>query len=160
MNINSSTAVVAVAHIAPNTKKGIQTQPFGPLADLHVVFTYDDLGVQRSDVNFRDTAYKAFLEKTEAVSPGAFEGVSGLITIASVPGDDHSGAVYWFNEPTRTVSQLVFDRDSDFSMEEFMLLFEAYDLKRFVGTAGIPSGRRPRLGDRMLIEQSQLAYAA
>lgn len=69
-----------------------------------------------------------------AASDGAIIGrmrelPNGFLFIATVPGDEHSGAIYLYSSARRAFFMLDWEgRDDDFSVEEFDALVEAFSL--------------------------------
>jgi hypothetical protein len=86
---------------------------------------------------------KAFL----AVSDGAIvsrlrELSTGLLFISSIPGDAHSGAIYFYSSIRRAVFMLDWaGRDDDFEAEEFDVLVEAFSLDLTLAPGACPATR-------------------
>lgn len=110
--------------------------------------SYEELGIASNEADYRWKAFDAFLRSEEIHCSEVKVGVCGLIAFASVPGSKGSGSLYWFHEPTRSVSSITFDDciESDtfrtgahFDLKEFESLYETHNLGRLTGSSAIPT---------------------
>ena len=86
---------------------------------------------------------KAFLAASDGAIVSRLRELStGLLFIASIPGQAHSGAIYFYSSVRRAIFMLDWaGRDDDFEAEEFDVLVEAFSLDLTLAPGACPATR-------------------
>jgi len=86
---------------------------------------------------------KAFLASSDgALVSRLRELPTGLLFITSIPGQSHSGAIYFYSSVRRAFFMLDWaGRDDDFEAEEFDVLVEAFSLDLALAPGACPATR-------------------
>jgi len=87
---------------------------------------------------------KAFLASSDgAIVSRLRELPTGLLLITSIPGQAHSGAIYFYSAVRRAFFMLDWaGRDDDFEAEEFDVLVDAFSLDSLLAPGACPATRR------------------
>ena len=95
-------------------------------------------------VSSRWEVLKAFLPSSDgAIVSRLRELPTGLLFITSIPGQSHSGAIYFYSSVRRAFFMLDWaGRDDDFEAEEFDVLVEAFTLDLALAPGACPATTR------------------
>jgi hypothetical protein len=87
---------------------------------------------------------KAFLASSDGAIVSRLRELStGLLLITSIPGQAHSGAIYFYSAVRRAFFMLDWaGRDDDFEAEEFDVLVDAFSLDLALAPGACPATRR------------------
>jgi len=86
---------------------------------------------------------KAFLASSDGAIVSRLRELStGLLFFTSIPGQAHSGAIYFYSSVRRAFFMLDWaSRDDDFEAEEFDVLVEAFSLEQALAPGACPATR-------------------
>jgi hypothetical protein len=87
---------------------------------------------------------KAFLASSDGALVSRLRELStGLLFVTCIPGQTHSGAIYFYSSVRRAFFMLDWaGRDDDFEAEEFDVLVEAFSLDLALAPGACPATRR------------------